>query len=198
LIEKTNILYKEENAVLVGVVQKEQTELQVNEYLDELAFLADTAGAKAVKRFTQKLQHPDSRTFVGKGKLEEIKNYISLKGNIQLVIFDDELTGSQILNIEKELGTKTIDRSDLILDIFARRAKTAQAKTQVELAQYQYILPRLKGMWKHLERQGGGVGTRGPGETEIETDRRIVKDKISLLRKKLADFAGIYTTKRKR
>jgi GTPase len=197
LIEKKNILYKEENAVLVGVVQKEQTELQVNEYLDELAFLADTAGATAVKRFTQKLQHPDSRTFVGKGKLEEIKNYISLKGNIQLVIFDDELTGSQILNIEKELGTKTIDRSDLILDIFARRAKTAQAKTQVELAQYQYILPRLKGMWKHLERQGGGVGTRGPGETEIETDRRIVKDKISLLRKKLADFDKQAFTQRK-
>jgi GTPase len=197
LIEKNNILYKEENALLVGVIQKEQTELQVNEYLDELAFLADTAGAKAVKRFTQKLQHPDSRTFVGKGKLEEIKNYISLKGNIQLVIFDDELTGSQILNIEKELGTKTIDRSDLILDIFARRAKTAQAKTQVELAQYQYILPRLKGMWKHLERQGGGVGTRGPGETEIETDRRIVKDKISLLRKKLADFDKQAFTQRK-
>jgi GTPase len=197
LIEKKNILYKEENAVLVGVVQKEQTEVQVNEYLDELAFLAETAGATAVKRFTQKLQHPDSRTFVGKGKLEEIKNYISLKGNIQLVIFDDELTGSQILNIEKELGTKTIDRSDLILDIFARRAKTAQAKTQVELAQYQYILPRLKGMWKHLERQGGGVGTRGPGETEIETDRRIVKDKISLLRKKLADFDKQAFTQRK-
>jgi GTPase len=197
LIEKKNIIYKEEHAVLVGVVQKEQTELQVNEYLDELAFLADTAGATAVKRFTQKLQHPDSRTFVGKGKLEEIKNYISLKGNIQLAIFDDELTGSQILNIEKELGVKTIDRSDLILDIFARRAKTAQAKTQVELAQYQYILPRLKGMWKHLERQGGGVGTRGPGETEIETDRRIVKDKISLLRKKLADFDKQAFTQRK-
>jgi GTPase len=197
LIEKKNIIYKEENAVLVGVVQKEQTELQVNEYLDELAFLADTAGATAVKRFTQKLQHPDSRTFVGKGKLEEIKHHISLKGNIQLVIFDDELTGSQILNIEKELGVKTIDRSDLILDIFARRAKTAQAKTQVELAQYQYILPRLKGMWKHLERQGGGVGTRGPGETEIETDRRIVKDKISLLRKKLADFDKQAFTQRK-
>ncbi len=197
MIEKNNIIYKEENALLVGVIQKEQTELQVNEYLDELAFLADTAGATAVKRFTQKLQHPDSRTFVGKGKLEEIKNYISLKGNIQLVIFDDELTGSQILNIEKELGTKTIDRSDLILDIFARRAKTAQARTQVELAQYQYILPRLKGMWKHLERQGGGVGTRGPGETEIETDRRIVKDKISLLRKKLADFDKQAFTQRK-
>jgi GTPase len=197
LIEKKNILYQEENAVLVGLVQKEQTEQLVNEYLDELAFLAETAGAKSVKRYTQKLQHPDSRTFIGKGKLEEIKHYISLKGNIQLVIFDDELTGSQILNIEKELGVKIIDRSDLILDIFARRAKTAQAKTQVELAQYQYILPRLKGMWKHLERQGGGVGTRGPGETEIETDRRIVKDKISLLRKKLADFDKQAFTQRK-
>jgi GTPase len=178
-------------------VHKEQTEQQVNEYLDELAFLAETAGAHSVKRFTQKLPHPDSRTFVGKGKLEEIKQYTLLKGNINIVIFDDELTGSQIINIEKELGIKTIDRSDLILDIFARRAKTAQAKTQVELAQYQYILPRLKGMWKHLERQGGGVGTRGPGETEIETDRRIVKDKISLLRKRLSEFDKQAFTQRK-
>ena len=173
---------------MVGLVYKEQTETMVNEYLDELAFLAETAGAIAVKRFTQKLPHPDSKIFVGKGKLEEIKQYILLKGNISLVIFDDELTGSQIQNIEKALEVKVIDRSDLILDIFAARAKTAQAKTQVELAQYQYILPRLKGMWKHLERQGGGVGTRGPGETEIETDRRIVKDKIGLLRKRLAEI----------
>ena len=169
----------------------------VNEYLDELAFLAETAGANAVKRFTQKLPHPDSKIFVGKGKLEEIKQFILLKGNIDLVIFDDELTGSQIQNIEKELQVKTIDRSDLILDIFASRAKTAQAKTQVELAQYQYILPRLKGMWKHLERQGGGVGTRGPGETEIETDRRIVKDKIGLLRKRLAEIDKQSFTQRK-
>lgn len=169
----------------------------VNEYLDELAFLAETAGALAVKRFTQKLPHPDSKTFVGKGKLEEIRKFIALRGNISIVIFDDELTGSQIQNIEKELGVKTIDRSDLILDIFARRAKTAQAKTQVELAQYQYILPRLKGMWKHLERQGGGVGTRGPGETEIETDRRIVKDKIGLLRKRLAEIDKQSFTQRK-
>jgi GTPase len=197
LIEKKSIITEEENAVLVGLVHKEQTEQQVNEYLDELAFLAETAGAHSVKRFTQKLQHPDSRTFVGKGKLEEIKQYILLKGNIHIAIFDDELTGSQIINIEKELGIKTIDRSDLILDIFARRAKTAQAKTQVELAQYQYILPRLKGMWKHLERQGGGVGTRGPGETEIETDRRIVKDKISLLRKRLSEFDKQAFTQRK-
>ena len=181
----------------MGLVYKEQTEPMVNEYLDELAFLAETAGAIAVKRFTQKLPHPDSKIFVGKGKLEEIKQFILLKGNISLVIFDDELTGSQIQNIEKELNVQTIDRSDLILDIFASRAKTAQAKTQVELAQYQYILPRLKGMWKHLERQGGGVGTRGPGETEIETDRRIVKDKIGLLRKRLAEIDKQSFTQRK-
>ncbi|MFN8249864.1 MAG: GTPase HflX [Ferruginibacter sp.] len=197
MIEKKSNISENENAVLVGLIQKEQTEEQVKEYLDELAFLAETAGAVTVKRFMQKMLHPDSRTFVGKGKLEEIKNYIRAKGNISIVIFDDELTGSQIINIEKELGTKTIDRSDLILDIFASRAKTAQAKTQVELAQYQYILPRLKGMWKHLERQGGGVGTRGPGETEIETDRRIVKDKISLLRKRLAEIDKQSFTQRK-
>ncbi|HEX7691188.1 MAG TPA: GTPase HflX [Sediminibacterium sp.] len=186
----------EEKTVLVGLVQQDQTAEQVTEYLDELAFLASTAGAVAVKRFTQKLPHPDSRTFVGKGKLEEIRNYLQGK-DIQLVIFDDELTGSQITNIEKELGVKTIDRSDLILDIFASRARTAQARVQVELAQYQYLLPRLKGMWKHLERQGGGIGTRGPGETEIETDRRIVKDKISLLRKRLAEIDKQAFTQRK-
>jgi len=173
--------------VLVGLVHKTQTEPQVKEYLDELAFLATTAGAKAVKRFAQRLPQPDSRTFIGKGKLEEIKRYIDGK-DIHMAIFDDELSGSQITNIEKILGIKVIDRSDLILDIFARRAKTSQAKTQVELAQYQYMLPRLKGMWSHLERLGGGIGTRGPGETEIETDRRIVKDKISLLRKRLNEI----------
>lgn len=197
MIDKKQLFTKEEKAILVGLVHKDQTETQVNEYLDELAFLADTAGAEAIKRFTQKLPHPDSKTFVGKGKLEEIKQYILLKGNIHIVIFDDELTGSQIQNIEKELQVKTIDRSDLILDIFASRAKTAQAKTQVELAQYQYILPRLKGMWKHLERQGGGIGSRGPGETEIETDRRIVKDKISLLRKRLLEIDKQAFTQRK-
>ncbi len=197
MIEKKNSISQEENAILVGLVQKDQKEQQVNEYLDELAFLAETAGAHSVKRYMQKMAHPDSKTFLGKGKLEEIKDYIILKGNISLVIFDDELTGSQIINIEKLLGVKVIDRSDLILDIFASRAKTAQAKTQVELAQYQYILPRLKGMWKHLERQGGGVGTRGPGETEIETDRRIVKDKISLLRKRLAEIDKQSFTQRK-
>ena len=196
MIEKKQISNLE-NAILVGLIYKEQTEPKVNEYLNELEFLAETAGVKAVKRFTQKLPHPDSKIFVGKGKLEEIKQYILLKGNISLVIFDDELTGSQIQNIEKALGVTTIDRSDLILDIFASRAKTAQAKTQVELAQYQYILPRLKGMWKHLERQGGGVGTRGPGETEIETDRRIVKEKISLLRKRLAEIDRQAFTQRK-
>jgi GTP-binding protein HflX len=181
---------------LVGLVDKTQTEEQLQEYLDELAFLAETAGAITLKRFTQKLAHPDSKTFVGKGKLEEIKTYITLK-DVQVVIFDDELSGSQISNIEKILDTKTIDRSDLILDIFASRAKTAQAKLQVELAQYQYLLPRLRGMWKHLERLGGGIGTRGPGETEIETDRRIVKDKISLLRRRLQEIDKQAFTQRK-
>ncbi|MBK8142030.1 MAG: GTPase HflX [Chitinophagaceae bacterium] len=196
MLDKRNVIQNEEKAVLVGVVQKDQTDTQVQEYLDELAFLAETAGAVTVKRFTQKLQHPDSRTFVGKGKLEEIRNYVQGK-DIRIVIFDDELSGAQINNIEKALDVKVIDRSDLILDIFARRAKTAQAKAQVELAQYQYILPRLRGMWKHLERLGGGIGTRGPGETEIETDRRIVRDKISLLRKRLAEIDKQAYTQRK-
>lgn len=197
LIEKKNKFIGEEKAVLVGLVHKLQTEQQLQEYLDELAFLAETAGATAVKQFYQKLPHPDSKTFIGKGKLEEIRQYIERRGDIQVVIFDDELTGSQISNIEKILGVKTIDRSDLILDIFASRAKTARAKAQVELAQYQYLLPRLKGMWKHLERLGGGIGTRGPGETEIETDRRIVRDKISLLRKRLAEIDKQAVTQRK-
>ena len=196
MLEKKNRINQEERAVLVGVVQKDQKEQEVQEYLDELAFLAETAGAVTVKKFMQKLPHPDSRTFVGKGKLQEIKEYVAGR-EIDLVIFDDELTGAQIMNIEKEVGAKTIDRSDLILDIFAGRAKTAQAKAQVELAQYQYILPRLRGMWKHLERLGGGIGTRGPGETEIETDRRIVRDKISLLRKKLAEIDKQAFTQRK-
>src|SRR6187402_2691792 len=196
MLDNKNSIVKEEKAVLVGLIHKDQTETQVQEYLDELAFLAETAGAKAVKRFTQKLLHPDSKTFVGKGKLEEIKNYCQQK-DISILIFDDELSGSQITNIEKAVDVKTIDRSDLILDIFARRAKTAQAKAQVELAQYQYILPRLRGMWKHLERLGGGIGTRGPGETEIETDRRIVRDKISLLRKRLKEIDKQAFTQRK-
>src|SRR5215475_1416831 len=196
MIDKKNSIQKAERAVLVGLVHKTQTEEQSQEYLDELAFLAETAGAVTLKRFTQKLMHPDSKTFVGKGKLEEIKTYITLK-DIQVVIFDDELSGSQINNIEKILDTKTIDRSDLILDIFAARAKTAQSKLQVELAQYQYLLPRLRGMWKHLERLGGGIGTRGPGETEIETDRRIVRDKISLLKKRLSEIDKQSFTQRK-
>ncbi|MFI5132368.1 MAG: GTPase HflX [Chitinophagales bacterium] len=196
MIDRKKKIEKEERAVLVGLIHKDQTEVQVQEYLDELAFLAETAGAVSVKRFTQKMEHPHSKTFVGKGKLEEIKNYIEGK-DVRVVIFDDELSGAQINNIEKVLDTKTIDRSDLILDIFARRAKTAQAKAQVELAQYQYILPRLRGMWKHLERLGGGIGTRGPGETEIETDRRIVRDKISLLKRRLAEIDKQAYTQRK-
>jgi GTP-binding protein HflX len=196
VLDKKNSIQKEEKAILVGVVDKTQTEEQVQEYLDELAFLAETAGAVTLKRFTQKLAHPDSKTFVGKGKLEEIKAYISTH-DVRVVIFDDELSGSQISNIEKILDTKTIDRSDLILDIFAARARTAQAKLQVELAQYQYILPRLRGMWKHLERLGGGIGTRGPGESEIETDRRIARDKIALLRRRLQEIDKQAFTQRK-
>ena len=196
MIEKQHKIRKEEKAVLVGLIQKEVTPDQVREYLDELSFLAETAGAIAVERFTQRLPHPDSRTFVGKGKLEEIKQYVASR-DINVVIFDDELTGSQISNIEKEVKCRVIDRSDLILDIFASRARTAQAKVQVELAQYQYILPRLKGMWTHLERQGAGIGSRGPGETEIETDRRIVKDKIALLRGRLKEIDKQSTTQRK-
>lgn len=196
MLDNRNTIQKEEKAVLVGLIHKEQTEVQVKEYLDELAFLAETAGAITMKRYMQKLPHPDSKTFVGKGKLEEIANYIAGK-DISVAIFDDELSGAQINNIEKVLNVKTIDRSDLILDIFAHRAKTAQAKAQVELAQYQYILPRLRGMWKHLERLGGGIGTRGPGESEIETDRRIVREKISLLRRKLAEIDKQSFTQRK-
>ena len=196
MIEKQHKIRKEEKAVLVGLIQKEVTPEQVREYLDELSFLAETAGAIAVERFTQRLPHPDSRTFVGKGKLEEIKQYVASR-DINVVIFDDELTGSQISNIEKEVKCRVIDRSDLILDIFASRARTAQAKVQVELAQYQYILPRLKGMWTHLERQGAGIGSRGPGETEIETDRRIVKDKIALLRGRLKEIDKQSITQRK-
>jgi len=196
MLDKNNKIKDEEKAVLVGLVHKEQTEAHVKEYLIELAFLAETAGAVTLKTFMQKLPHPDSKTFVGKGKLAEIKEYVKARG-ATIVIFDDELTGSQIGNIIDEIGGKVIDRSDLILDIFASRAKTAQAKVQVELAQYQYLLPRLKGMWKHLERQGGGIGSRGPGETEIETDRRIVKDKISLLRKKLTEIDKQAATQRK-
>lgn len=195
MIEQKKSL-NEEQAVLIGLVHQKQTETQTMEYLAELAFLAETAGAVTRKTFIQKLPKPDSKTFVGKGKLQEIAEYVKAKG-INLVIFDDELTGSQINNITEVVGVKIIDRSDLILDIFASRAKTAQAKVQVELAQYQYLLPRLKGMWKHLERQGGGIGSRGPGETEIETDRRIIKEKIAVLRKRLADIDKQAFTQRK-
>ena len=174
-----------ESAVLVGVVQKDQTEEQVIEYLDELEFLALTAGAATRRRFLQKLPHPDSRTFIGKGKLEEIKAFIEKEESVTMVIFDDDLTGKQVNILEEALKVKIIDRSSLILDIFAGRAQTAQAKTQVELAQLQYLLPRLRGLWTHLERQRGGIGMRGPGEMEIETDRRIVRDKVAFLKEKL-------------
>ncbi len=196
MIEKKIQRTEDTFALLAGWLPQGKSEAHITEYLDELSFLAETAGALEVKRFYQKLDHPDSKTFLGKGKLEEIKKYIDTH-QVDLVIFDDELTGSQLSNIEEVLKRKVIDRSDLILDIFASRAKTAIAKVQVELAQYQYILPRLKGMWKHLERQGGGIGSRGPGETEIETDRRIVKDKISLLRKRLGEFDKQAQTQRK-
>ncbi len=195
--KRKGIRKENENAVLVGLVQRNQTEPQVQEYLDELEFLAETAGAISVKRYIQKLQHPDPRTFIGKGKLQEIKEYIDDHENIVSVIFDDDLTGKQVNIIEKELKVKIIDRSTLILDIFASRAQTAQAKTQVELAQMQYLLPRLRGLWTHLERQRGGIGMRGPGEKEIETDRRIVRDKISLLKKKLEKIDQQNATRRK-
>ena len=196
MLDKTSLFNESEKAILVGVSIKGESDRLVQDYLDELAFLATTAGAQTVKTFTQKLQHPDSKTYVGKGKLEEIRDYAAGK-DIRILIFDDELSGAQITNIEKAVNIKTIDRSDLILDIFARRAKTAQAKAQVELAQYQYILPRLRGMWKHLERLGGGIGTRGPGESEIETDRRIVREKIALLRRKLNEIEKQAFTQRK-
>jgi GTPase len=174
-----------EQAVLVGVIWGEQTETKLAEYLDELEFLAETAGAVVIKKFTQQLPHPDSRSFVGSGKLEEIRQYIEKKEGITLAIFDDDLTGKQASLLEETLKVKILDRSSLILDIFADRAQTAQARTQVELAQMQYLLPRLRGMWTHLERQRGGIGMRGPGEKEIETDRRIVRDKIAFLKERL-------------
>ena len=184
-----NIINKEENerTVLVGLVTQKQSEAKVNEYLDELEFLAKTAGAEPEKRFIQKLDYPNPRTYVGTGKLEEIRQYVE-DHEIGLVIFDDDLSSKQVLNIEKELKVKILDRTSLILDIFAKRAQTATARTQVELAQYQYLLPRLTRMWTHLERQRGGIGMRGPGETQIETDRRIILDKISRLKEELKDI----------
>ncbi len=195
--KKKGIKQTIESAVVVGLVQKDQTEAQILEYLDELEFLALTAGAKSVRRFMQKLPHPDSRTFIGKGKLEEIKAFIDANEAITMVIFDDDLTGKQVSILEETLKVKIIDRSTLILDIFANRAQTAQAKTQVELAQMQYLLPRLRGLWTHLERQRGGIGMRGPGEKEIETDRRIVRDKINQLKKKLEKIDQQNVTRRK-
>ncbi len=173
-----------EKAILVGLITPAQNELKANEYLAELAFLADTAGADTVRTFLQRLDYPNPRTFVGKGKLDEIKAYV-VENDVSMVIFDDDLTVKQVANIERELGIKVLDRTSLILDIFAKRAQTANAKTQVELAQYQYLLPRLTRMWTHLERQRGGIGMRGPGETQIETDRRIILDKISRLKAEL-------------
>lgn len=176
-----------ERAVLVGLITPTQNEAKANEYLAELAFLAETAGAKSEKRFLQRVDNPNPRTFVGKGKLEEIRQYIE-DNAIDLAIFDDDLTSKQVLNIENELKVKILDRTNLILDIFAKRAQTATARTQVELAQYQYLLPRLTRMWTHLERQRGGIGMRGPGETQIETDRRIILDKISRLKVELKNI----------
>ena len=173
-----------ERAVLVGLITQQQGEAKANEYLDELEFLADTAGAVTVKKFLQRLDYPNPRTFVGKGKLDEIKSFIE-ENEVGMAIFDDDLTSKQVSNIERELQVKILDRTSLILDIFAKRAQTANAKTQVELAQYQYLLPRLTRMWTHLERQRGGIGMRGPGETQIETDRRIILDKISRLKEEL-------------
>lgn len=186
-----------EYAVLVGVIHGNDTAESVQEYMDELEFLAMTAGAQTLKRFTQKLRNPDRRTFVGKGKLEEILEYVEKHEEISMVIFDDDLTGKQVGILEEFLKVKIIDRSTLILDIFASRAQTAQAKTQVELAQMQYLLPRLRGLWTHLERQRGGIGMRGPGEKEIETDRRIIRDKVSKLKAKLKVIDQQNITRRK-
>ncbi len=177
----------EEKCVLVGVISQNITEIQAQEYIDELEFLAITAGAIAARKFLQKLQFPNPKTYVGSGKLQEVRDYIK-EFEIELVIFDDELSPSQLRNIERFLEVKVLDRNNLILDIFASRARTAHAKTQVELAQLQYLLPRLTRMWTHLERQKGGIGMRGPGETQIETDRRIIGQKISLLKQKLKDI----------
>ncbi len=185
-----------ERAVLVGLATPTQNKEKVNEYLSELAFLVETAGGVAVKRFVQSLSYPNPKTYVGSGKLEEIFQYVKAE-EIDMVVFDDELGPSQLRNLERVLECKILDRTNLILDIFAKRAQTAHAKVQVELAQYQYLLPRLTRMWTHLERQRGGIGLRGPGETEIETDRRIIRDKISLLKKRLKEIDKQKATQRK-
>ncbi len=195
--KKKGIKKEVEYAILIGVISRNQTSEQIDEYLDELEFLALTAGAVVKKRYVQKLDHPHKRTFVGTGKIEEIAQYIEENEDVTLAIFDDDLTGKQTGILEELLTIKIIDRSSLILDIFASRAQTAQAKTQVELAQMQYLLPRLRGLWTHLERQRGGIGMRGPGEMEIETDRRIVRFKISLLKKKLDKIDKQAITRRK-
>jgi len=186
-----------EKVVLVAVRTPEVSEQEVNEYLDELAFLAETAGAEPVKRFVQSLPLPDKRYFVGSGKLEEVIEYVKVHEDVNAIIFDDELTPSQLRNLEQSFRRRILDRTNLILDIFARRARTAHAKTQVELAQYQYLLPRLTRMWTHLERQRGGIGMRGPGEKEIETDRRIIRDKISKLKNDLKKIDRQMATQRK-
>jgi GTP-binding protein HflX len=185
-----------ERAILIGINFPGQEERETDEYIDELSFLTETAGAEPVKRFVQKLNIPDPRTFVGSGKIAEIAHYVA-DNRIDIAIFDDELSPGQIRNIEKTLNCRILDRTNLILDIFARRARTSHARTQVELAQYQYLLPRLAGMWTHLERQRGGIGLRGPGETEIETDRRIIRDKISLLKTQLKKIDVQMSTQRK-
>ena len=187
---------RQETVILIGIITHGQKEEQLKEYLDELAFLVDTAGGIPVKRFYQRLAMPDSRTFVGAGKLNEIKEYVKSE-SIDVAVFDDELSPSQIRNIENALECKILDRNNLILDIFARRARTSHARTQVELAQYQYLLPRLTGMWTHLSKQKGGIGLRGPGEKEIETDRRIIKDRISFLKEKLKTIDKQKATQRK-
>lgn len=187
---------KEEKAILIGLIYPGQDERQSREYLAELSFLAETAGAEPVNTFIQKLDIPDPRTFVGSGKITEIADYVT-ENKIDLAIFDDELNPSQIRNIGNKLGIRVLDRTNLILDIFARRARTSHARTQVELAQLQYLLPRLTGMWTHLERQRGGIGLRGPGETEIETDRRIIRDRISLLKDQLKKIDTQMSTQRK-
>ena len=193
MIERQNIQY--ENVVIIGIINENQSADKTQEFLDELSFLAFTAGGQVLKRFTQKIKIPNSKTFLGAGKIEEVKIFVK-KNEISTVIFDEELSPAQQGNIEQILRCKIIDRTGLILDIFAQRAKTSYARTQVELAQYQYLLPRLKGLWTHLERQRGGIGMRGPGETEIETDRRIVRDKISLLKKKLGSIDRQMSTQR--
>ncbi|MBK7935710.1 MAG: GTPase HflX [Lewinellaceae bacterium] len=196
--EKTAGLKKEtEHAVLVSLITPDVNETQAHEYLDELEFLAATAGAETVKRFTQRLQHPEHRTFIGSGKVKEIEQYLERHEEINMVIFDDDLSGKQTNNLEEALKVKIVDRSTLILDIFANRAQTAQAKSQVELAQMKYLLPRLRGLWTHLERQRGGIGMRGPGETQIETDRRLVQYRIKVLEEKLKDIDRQSQTQRK-